>query len=103
IRPSRARLSASFEQALGWDDVAWLRQVTTLPIILKGIQTAEDAALAVEHGVEAIVVSNHGGFALYNARGTAEILPEVVETVADRLEIYVDGGIRTGSDILKAL
>jgi 4-hydroxymandelate oxidase len=88
---------------LTWDSLAWLRSITSLPIILKGILTAEDARLAVEHGVDAIVVSNHGGRQLDTAIPSIEALPEIVEAVAGRCEIYLDGGIRRGTDILKAL
>jgi isopentenyl diphosphate isomerase/L-lactate dehydrogenase-like FMN-dependent dehydrogenase len=71
--------------------------------VLKGIQTAEDAVLACEHGVDAIVVSNHGGRQLDAVAPTAELLPEVIDAVAGRIEVYVDGGIRRGSDVVKAL
>ena len=74
-----------------------------MPILLKGILTAEDARLAVEHGVEGIIVSNHGGRQLDGAIATIEALPEIVEAVAGRCEVYMDGGIRRGSDVLKAL
>jgi isopentenyl diphosphate isomerase/L-lactate dehydrogenase-like FMN-dependent dehydrogenase/predicted DNA-binding transcriptional regulator YafY len=86
-----------------WETVEWIRSLTSLPIILKGILTAEDALLAVERGVQAIVVSNHGGRQLDTAMATIEALPEVVDAVAGRCEVYVDGGIRRGTDILKAL
>lgn len=92
---------------LTWNDVDWLRSYTTLPILLKGILTAEDARLAVEHGVEGIVVSNHGGRQLDGAPATIEALPEVVaavrEAAGDRCEIFLDGGVRRGTDVLKAL
>lgn len=88
---------------LTWDVLPWLRSITTLPILLKGILTAEDAKLAVEHGVEGIVVSNHGGRQLDTAMASIEALPEVVEAVAGRCEVYMDGGIRRGTDVLKAL
>lgn len=88
---------------LTWESLSWLRSITSLPIILKGILTAEDAVLAVEHGVDGIVVSNHGGRQLDTAIASIEALPEVVEAVAGRCEVYLDGGIRRGTDILKAL
>jgi isopentenyl diphosphate isomerase/L-lactate dehydrogenase-like FMN-dependent dehydrogenase len=88
---------------LTWETVDWLRSITTLPILIKGILTAEDALLAVEHGVSGIVISNHGGRQLDSVVTGIEALPEVVEAVAGRCEVYVDGGIRRGTDILKAL
>lgn len=88
---------------LTWESLAWLRSLTSLPIILKGILTVEDAALAIEHGVDGIVVSNHGGRQLDTVPASIEVLPEIVEAVQNRCEIYLDGGIRRGTDILKAL
>ncbi len=88
---------------LTWESLAWLRSLTSLPIVLKGILTAEDAKLAVEHGVEGIVVSNHGGRQLDTTLPSIEALPEVVEAVAGRCEVYMDSGIRRGTDVLKAL
>jgi isopentenyl diphosphate isomerase/L-lactate dehydrogenase-like FMN-dependent dehydrogenase len=88
---------------LSWDDVDWLHTVTSLPIVLKGVLAAEDALLALEHGVSAIIVSNHGGRQLDGCVTSLEVLPEIVEAVAGRCEIYVDGGIRRGTDVLKAL
>ncbi len=89
--------------SLTWDLIPWLRSLTSLPILLKGILTAEDALLAVEQGVEGIVVSNHGGRQLDGAIASIEALPEVVDAVAGRCEVYLDGGIRRGVDVLKAL
>ncbi|QBD79118.1 alpha-hydroxy-acid oxidizing protein [Ktedonosporobacter rubrisoli] len=86
-----------------WETVDWLRATTKLPILLKGILTAEDALLAIEHKVAGIIVSNHGGRQLDGAIPSIEALPEVVEAVKGRCEVYVDGGIRRGTDILKAL
>ncbi len=88
---------------LTWDVLPWLRSITTLPIVLKGILTAEDALLAVEHGVEGIIVSNHGGRQLDTALASIEALPEVVEAVAGRCEVFMDSGIRRGTDVIKAL
>jgi isopentenyl diphosphate isomerase/L-lactate dehydrogenase-like FMN-dependent dehydrogenase len=88
---------------LTWEAVSWLRSITSLPILLKGILTAEDALLAIEHGVAGIIVSNHGGRQLDTAIASIEALPEIVEAVAGRCEVYIDGGIRRGTDILKAL
>ena len=95
--------TAHFDPTLTWEALSWLRSVTTLPIVVKGILTAEDAALAVEHGAAAVVVSNHGGRQLDGAVATLDALPEVVEAVGGRCEVYVDGGVRRGTDVLKAL
>lgn len=86
-----------------WDTVDWIRTQTSLPLLLKGILTAEDTLLAIEHGITGIIVSNHGGRQLDGALASIEALPEVVEAAAGRCEIYVDGGIRRGTDVLKAL
>lgn len=93
--------------ALTWEDVAWLRSVSSLPVVLKGVLHPEDAVLAVEHGAAGIVVSNHGGRQLDGAPASIEALPAVVEAVAGasggRAEVYLDGGVRRGTDVLKAL
>lgn len=86
-----------------WDSLTWLRSLTSLPIVLKGIQTAEDASLAVEHGMNGIIVSNHGGRELDGVPATLEVLPEIVGVVGGRCEVYLDGGIRRGTDVFKAL
>ena len=88
---------------LTWEDVDWLCSLTSLPVLVKGILTAEDALLSLEHGVSGIVVSNHGGRQLDGTVTGIEALPEVVEAVGGRCEVYMDGGIRRGTDILKAL
>jgi 4-hydroxymandelate oxidase len=89
--------------SLDWNAVAWLRSLSPMPLVLKGILTAEDAGLAVEAGVDAIVVSNHGGRQLDGAPATLDALPEVVEAVDGQVDVLVDGGIRRGADVLKAL
>jgi 4-hydroxymandelate oxidase len=86
-----------------WADVGWLRTITGLPIVIKGILTAEDAALAASHGAQAIVVSNHGGRQLDGAVASIDALPEVVATLNGRCEVYLDSGIRRGTDVLKSL
>lgn len=101
--PNRDNFGDMFESGLTWSDLEWLRSLTSMPIVIKGIQTAEDARLCVEYGVEGLVVSNHGGHALEGASGTIQILPEVVEAVGDRAEVYIDGGVRRGTDVLKCL
>ena len=95
--------SLLFDPSLTWKDLEWLRGLSPLPIVVKGVMTAEDAVLAVESGVDAIVVSNHGGRQLDGIAATVDVLPEVVEAVAGRTEVLMDGGIRRGSDVVKAL
>ena len=88
---------------MDWDFVDRLRDATSMRLLLKGIVTAEDASLAVEHGVDGIIVSNHGGRAEDSGRGTIESLPEVVDAVDGRMPVIVDSGFRRGTDIFKAL
>ena len=89
--------------SLSWSDVEWLRARTRLPLILKGIVRGDDAACAVDHGAAGIIVSNHGGRQLDTAIATVRALPEVVEAVNGRAEVLIDGGIRRGTDVIKAL
>ena len=89
--------------AVTWEDLAFLRECTKLPIVLKGIQSADDARLAVEHGIEGIIVSNHGGRQVDGAIGSLQALPGVVEAVGESCEVLFDSGIRSGADALKAL
>jgi isopentenyl diphosphate isomerase/L-lactate dehydrogenase-like FMN-dependent dehydrogenase len=86
-----------------WADVDRLKKATKMKVLLKGIQTREDAALCIEHGADGIVVSNHGGRADETLRGTIDCLPEVVAAVRGRIPVFVDGGVRRGTDIFKAL
>jgi 4-hydroxymandelate oxidase len=86
-----------------WADVDWLRTITRLPILLKGILTAEDASIAAARGLEGIVVSNHGGRQLDGVMASIDALPEVVAAAGGSCEIYLDGGVRRGTDVLKAL
>jgi isopentenyl diphosphate isomerase/L-lactate dehydrogenase-like FMN-dependent dehydrogenase len=88
---------------MDWDFVDRLRDSTSMKLLLKGIVTAEDASLAVEHGVDGIIVSNHGGRAEDSGRSTIESLAEVVDAVDGRMPVIVDGGFRRGTDIFKAL
>uniref|UniRef100_A0A023FM60 (S)-2-hydroxy-acid oxidase n=1 Tax=Amblyomma cajennense TaxID=34607 RepID=A0A023FM60_AMBCJ len=92
-----------FDQSLTWESVQWLKNATRLPIVLKGIITPEDAELAAHYGVKAIIVSNHGGRQLDGSPATIEALSSVVKAVRERLEVYLDGGVRTGTDVIKAL
>ena len=93
----------NFKSDLGFDDLDWLCSSTQLPVVVKGVCRSDDARRAVEHGAKALVVSNHGGRQLDSAPATCEVLPHVVDAVGDGCEIYVDGGIRRGSDVLKAI
>jgi len=99
----RRTTSEQFQARFAWADVARIKRKFPIPIILKGIATAEDARLAVEHGIEGIYVSNHGGRQLDHGKGGLAVLPEVVDAVAGRAEIIVDGGFMRGTDIVKAM
>ena len=94
---------ALLDQSLTWRDVEMLAELSDLPLVVKGVITAEDARLAVEHGAGAVVVSNHGGRQLDGVPATLDALPEVVEAVDGRVEVYVDGGVRRGTDVVTAL
>ena len=96
-------LAAFPNLGLTWSDLAWLRERTTLPLLVKGILTAEDARLALEHGVDGIVVSNHGGRQVDGAVASLDALVEVREEVGPDARVLMDGGIRRGADVLKAL
>jgi 4-hydroxymandelate oxidase len=98
-----AYVHANFKSDLGFDDLDWLCGCTKLPVVVKGVCRGDDARRAAEHGARAVVVSNHGGRQLDTAPATCEVLPHVVAAAGDRCEIYLDGGIRRGSDVLKAL
>lgn len=91
------------DPSLTWKDVSWLRSITKLPVLIKGIVCKEDALLAADHGAAGIVVSNHGGRQLDTCRATIDILPEVFEAVQGKTEILIDGGVRRGTDIFKAV
>jgi lactate 2-monooxygenase len=88
---------------LTWDDLAWLRSRTSLPILLKGLQHRDDARLALDHGIDGVIVSNHGGRQIDGAIASLDALPGIVEEVADRVPVLFDSGVRTGSDVFKAL
>jgi 4-hydroxymandelate oxidase len=98
-----AYVHEQLDASLDWSVVEWLRSEIDLPILVKGVMTAEDARLAVEHGAAGVVVSNHGGRQLDGAEATVRALPEVVEAVGGRVEVLMDGGVRRGTDVLKAL
>jgi 4-hydroxymandelate oxidase len=93
-----------FDPAISWDDLAWIRDhAPGLPVLVKGVMRSDDAILAVEHGADAVIVSNHGGRQLDAAAGTLDVLPEVVDAVGGRVPVLVDGGIRRGTDVVIAL
>ena len=94
--------SRQFDPRLSWDDVAWVKQRWGGKLIIKGVLGAEDARRAADSGADALIVSNHGGRQLDGAPSTIRVLPEVVNAVGDRIEIHIDGGIRSGQDVLKA-
>ncbi len=101
--PAVAAMLQPHTPNMTWDYVEWLRSASNLPVILKGILTAEDARLAVERGAHGVVVSNHGGRQLDSVVATIEALPEIVDAVGGKIPVLMDGGIRRGTDVLKAL
>ena len=98
-----AYVRTNFKEDLGFDDLDWLCGSTRLPVVVKGVCRGDDARRTVEHGAKAVIVSNHGGRQLDTAPATCDALPYVIDATGDLCEIYVDGGIRRGSDVLKAI
>ncbi len=98
-----AYISSLYDTSLSWKDLLWFKSITKLPVLVKGILRGDDAARAIEYGADGIIVSNHGGRQLDTTVPTIHALPEVVEAVNDQIEVYMDGGIRRGTDILKAI
>ncbi|XP_056461151.1 hydroxyacid oxidase 1 [Gadus chalcogrammus] len=96
-------VAKAIDPTLSWDDIAWLKEHTRLPVVVKGILTGEDAKQALSHGVDGILVSNHGGRQLDGVSATLDALEEVVQAVRGCCEVYLDGGVRRGTDVLKAL
>ena len=103
VMPAQAAMWMPHTPNLTWDYIGWLRGACSLPVIVKGILAPEDARLAVEHGASGVVVSNHGGRQLDGVIATLDALPDVVAAVGGKVPVLMDGGIRRGSDILKAL
>ena len=105
VKPWRATAPAgsSYQSGLSWDQVKRFKDKHAVPLILKGIATAEDAEIAMEHGVDVIYVSNHGGRQLDHGLGSAAVLPEVVQAVAGRAQVWVDGGFMRGTDVVKGI
>jgi (S)-2-hydroxy-acid oxidase len=106
-KSSKSELAAwadsHFDRTLNWKDLKWLKSITKLPVLVKGILTAEDAVLAVQNGVSGIMVSNHGARQLDHVPASISVLEEVVKAVAGRVPVFLDGGVRRGTDVFKAL
>ena len=102
-REGRPREGFRYQAAITWDLVDKIRNKFGIPVIVKGIATAEDARIALEHGVEVVYVSNHGGRQLDHGRGGMDVLPEVIEAVDGKADVVVDGGFVSGTDVLKAI
>jgi 4-hydroxymandelate oxidase len=98
-----AYVASLFDAALTWKDIQWLAGVTKLPVVVKGILRADDALRAINHGASGIIVSNHGARQLDTTPATISVFPEIVDAVAGAVEVYIDGGIRRGTDVLKAI
>lgn len=94
-------VSDLYDQTLSWKDVKWFKSITKLPIVAKGILTPEDAVMAVESGCGGILVSNHGARQLDGVAATIDALPAIVQAVNGRAEVYMDGGVRRGTDVFK--
>jgi glycolate oxidase len=92
-----------YQASITWPDLVWMKERMGAPLVVKGIATGEDGRLAVEYGADVVYVSNHGGRQLDHGQGSLEVLPEVVEAVAGRAEVLVDGGILRGTDVIKAV
>ena len=105
--PFRSELFFQIEKALSpsfdWDDLVWLKSITSMKVVVKGIMTPEDAEMAIQYGADGIFVSNHGGRQLDFVPASIEVLPMIAKQVAGRVPVLFDGGVRKGSDVLKAL
>jgi len=98
-----AYFAAQLDPSITWEDIAWLRDLSSLPVLVKGVLTGEDAALAIDAGADGLIVSNHGGRQLDGVPAAVDALPEVVDAVRGRAEVLMDGGVRRGTDVVKAL
>lgn len=103
LKSIAGRMSELLDPGMNWDDVAWLRKIWKKPLILKGILSPDEAEKALDHGVDAIVVSNHGGRQLDGAIASFDALPDIIARIDGRMPVLMDGGIRRGTDVLKAL
>ena len=99
----KRNVSVLMDVSISWADIQWLKTITRMPVVVKGVMTGEDAREALRHGADAIWVSNHGGRQLDGTPATIDVLAEVVEAIDGRAEVYMDGGVRSGTDVLKAL
>ncbi len=97
------RAGEGSDPAATWQDLEWIKKAAGLPVVAKGIMTGEDVELCIEAGADGVIVSNHGGRHLDNTLATVEVLPEAVAAARDKLEVYLDGGIRRGADVVKAI
>jgi isopentenyl diphosphate isomerase/L-lactate dehydrogenase-like FMN-dependent dehydrogenase len=95
-------VNSQFDPSLSWADIDWLRSITNLPVVLKGIGTADDARIAASEGIPAVVVSNHGGRQLDGAPASLDLLRDTVDAVAGAVEVLIDGGVRRGADLIVA-
>jgi isopentenyl diphosphate isomerase/L-lactate dehydrogenase-like FMN-dependent dehydrogenase len=102
-RQAQSTTADPFQARFSWADIKRIRKNVKVPLILKGIATAEDAIIAVEHGVDVVYISNHGGRQLDHGKGCIEVLPEVVDAVRGKAQVFVDGGFFRGTDIVKAM
>lgn len=100
---TRPNEPGQWDPTLGWDDIAWLQSITSVPVGVKGVLNADDASRAVDVGVSTVVVSNHGGRQIDGSISTAHALPRIVDIVGDSVTVLVDGGIRSGGDVFRAL
>ena len=101
-RPA-GRAGEGSDPAATWEDLEWIKKAAGLPVVAKGVMTGEDVSLCIEVGADGVIVSNHGGRHLDNTLATVEVLPEAVAAARDKLEVYLDGGIRRGADVVKAI
>src|SRR5690606_6555192 len=95
--------ASQFDQTLNWRDIGWIKDRFGGPVVVKGVLGAEDARLAVQHGADGVIVSNHGGRQLDGAPSSIRVLPEIVDAIGDKTEVFLDSGIRSGQDVLKAM
>jgi isopentenyl diphosphate isomerase/L-lactate dehydrogenase-like FMN-dependent dehydrogenase len=102
-KPTTRGLAFEFNNEMTWDDISKLKQATRMNLVIKGIVTAEDARLCIEHGADGIIVSNHGGRAAESGRATIDCLPEIVAAVDDDIPVLIDSGFRRGTDVFKAI